>query len=195
MRRRRDLRSGYRARDAILALTLVNYLVAALGIPLPCRGCQLNSSAPFPCQDHPCGCSTSEECWKGDCCCFTLEEKIAWAESEGIEPPDHARVLVAARKSGGAKRANSRTCCSEPAAPECEGRQPEPRSRLVLGIFAQRCHGGDRLAGLSQIDLTCLSKPAADVLSGPAHVGSLELAESDLVSCTTAPSAPPPRCS
>ncbi|CAN5188525.1 hypothetical protein BH10PLA2_BH10PLA2_07290 [soil metagenome] len=114
MTSRRKSRRGWVLRDAVLILTLVNYLTMAIGLPLPSfhfRSAQ-SSDIAYPCQDHACGCVSSEECWKGDCCCYTLEQKLAWAEARGVEPPSHVRTLVESRKTGIQKH-GKKSCCSE----------------------------------------------------------------------------------
>jgi hypothetical protein len=69
--------------------SLLAYLGATLGYPLPAPRVRKDASQPFPCQDHPCGCRTAEECWR-NCCCFTAEERWAWARAHHVEPPAYA---------------------------------------------------------------------------------------------------------
>src|SRR4051794_16978264 len=69
-------------------VTLVAYLLAALGVPLPASA-RKEPGVPFPCQDHPCGCRTAEQCWAA-CCCFTPEQRIAWAQAHHVQPPPYA---------------------------------------------------------------------------------------------------------
>src|SRR5262249_28876986 len=68
--------------------TLVAYLLATLGLPLPAAA-RKPDDQPFPCQDHPCGCRTAEQCWTA-CCCFTPEQRWAWAREHHINPPAYA---------------------------------------------------------------------------------------------------------
>jgi hypothetical protein len=105
---------GIRLRKAAAVLTLLSHLFATFGFPLPApfSSSIKDASQPFPCQNRPCGCLTAEQCWAGDCCCFTLEEKLAWAEANGIEPPEHVRPLVELRKSRVAN-AQKKSCCAE----------------------------------------------------------------------------------
>ncbi|QJX01304.1 hypothetical protein FTUN_8948 [Frigoriglobus tundricola] len=112
---------------------LLCHLLTTFGFPLPLlsAGTSKDGSRPFPCQSRPCGCLTYNECWKGDCCCFTIEEKLHWAEENGIEPPGHARALVESRKSRPAPPPKIKPPYrseSEPthatAAPCCEARKP-----------------------------------------------------------------------
>jgi len=104
---------GTRLRDLVVVLALISHLAAAFGVPLPVTAPRNAKKAghPFPCQDRPCGCLTAEECWKGDCCCFTLEQKVEWAEANGVEPPPHVRPLVEARRARRSSR-TARSCCS-----------------------------------------------------------------------------------
>jgi hypothetical protein len=124
----------FRLRDVIVVLTLVSHLMATFGFPLPAPSRKSkDTSHPFPCQSRPCGCLTADQCWKGDCCCFTIEEKLTWAEENGIEPPEHVRPLVESRKARPAPP-KKKSCCSEAEpAPEpsvsapptcCEKRKP-----------------------------------------------------------------------
>jgi hypothetical protein len=69
-------------------ISLICYLVVAIGMPLPALATK-EPGQPFPCQDHPCGCLNAEQCWR-HCCCFTPEEKLAWAQARGVEPPAYA---------------------------------------------------------------------------------------------------------
>jgi hypothetical protein len=111
---------GVRARDAILMLTLISHLLVTFGFPLPALARKSkDASRPYPCQNRPCGCLTYDQCWKGDCCCFTLQEKIAWAEANGVEPPAHARYLAESRKSH-SPQGNKKACYCQ-AEPEAGG--------------------------------------------------------------------------
>ncbi|WP_171469397.1 hypothetical protein [Frigoriglobus tundricola] len=93
-------------------LALVSHLLATFGFPLPAP--KKGSSQPFPCQNRPCGCLTYDACWAGDCCCFTIEEKLRWAEENGIEVPTHVRPLIESRKSRPAPPPKKKkSCCSE----------------------------------------------------------------------------------
>lgn len=113
---------GARRRDVIMMLTLVSHLFTTFGFPLPApRPNSKDASYPYPCQKRPCGCFSAEQCWAGDCCCFTLEEKLAWAEANGVEPPEHVRPLVASRKAHPGSAMKHSYCCESGAE---EGTQP-----------------------------------------------------------------------
>ncbi|QJW99834.1 hypothetical protein FTUN_7457 [Frigoriglobus tundricola] len=106
---------GGRWRHGLAGVALVGHMLTTLGFPIPAlppdkRG----GGQPFPCQDRPCGCLTAEGCWAGDCCCSTLEEKLEWAEANGVEPPPHVRPLVRARQHQQAPPKKKKSCCSAP---------------------------------------------------------------------------------
>lgn len=111
------LSRGFRRRDIVVWLTLFNHLIITVGFPLPAPHLtKTTNDISYPCQSRPCGCLTSEQCWEGDCCCFTIEEKLAWAEANGIVPPEHVRPLVTSRASRSTSP-KTPSCCSE-VAPE-----------------------------------------------------------------------------
>jgi len=120
---------GFRLRDAISVLTLVSHLMLTFGFPLPAPSRKKpTDGVPYPCQSRPCGCLTSEQCWQGDCCCFTIEEKLTWAEANGVEPPTHVRPLVQSRRAQSAPpAAKKKSCCSE-AEPAAESSVSAPPS-------------------------------------------------------------------
>jgi hypothetical protein len=109
-------------------ITLLAYLTAALGLPLPVSAARSKKGGvPFPCQDNPCGCQSAEECWRG-CCCFTAEERWAWARAHGITPPPYAEKPApkprrTTRSHHNCKHKSNCSCCStkhpsrRPAAP------------------------------------------------------------------------------
>jgi hypothetical protein len=107
-RRQRSL-----ARVFVLVLTLVGHLAITLGFPLPAPTRRKpTDGVAYPCQSRPCGCLTSEQCWAGDCCCFTLADKLAWAEANGVAPPEHVRPLVESRRSRPTPP-KPKSCCAE----------------------------------------------------------------------------------
>lgn len=145
MRNRHWRTPDFHLRDVIVVLTLVSQLMVTFGFPLPAPSrSKPSDGVPHPCQSRPCGCHTSEQCWKGDCCCFTIEEKLTWAEANGVEPPAHVRPLVESRRSRPAPSAKKKSCCSEaePAAepsvtappPCCEKRKPAATSCSEMSV-------------------------------------------------------------
>jgi hypothetical protein len=95
-RRDRFLRRG------ISAALLAAFVVVAAGIPLPVANHPVNIGERFPCESCGCGCDSAEHCWR-HCCCHTLAERLAWAEENGIKPPDFAldAAALAGLDSGG----------------------------------------------------------------------------------------------
>lgn len=128
---------GLRPRDAIVVLTLISHLFVTLGFPLlPPGSGRKNSSIAYPCQTRPCGCLTAEACWKGDCCCFTIEEKLTWAEANGVEPPEHVRPLVESRRSRPTPP-KKKSCCTE----------SEPVTGLSVAARPSCCENPKPVAG------------------------------------------------
>src|SRR5262245_50542738 len=72
-------------RILFVATSLLGYLFAAIGFPIPSRPVK-DWSVAFPCQDRPCGCQSAAQCWE-NCCCFSREEHLAWAKAHHVEPP------------------------------------------------------------------------------------------------------------
>jgi len=204
------LTMGHRWRAALSVVALVGHLVATTGIPLPAPSPLLKGGPSFPCQDHPCGCLTSELCWAGDCCCYTLEEKLAWAEDNGVEPPAHVRPTVEARQHAPKKPKKSccqesgdtpvAACCEHPA--ECDASTPQTPPgevkhtpadasgmKWVVGMYAKKCHGLGPDA-VFQLDPVVFPTP---VVPGPiaGHV-SFDRPSSEPYTTTSAPPPVPP---
>lgn len=139
-------------RNIIVMLTLVSHLMATFGFPVPTPSSRKSTDGvPYPCQSRPCGCLSSEQCWSGDCCCFTLQEKLAWAEAHGVEPPEHVRKWVELRKSPPATPKKS--CCSEIDLP----------SKPSLTIQPVRCCECEQET--SAAATCCSEKPTCDLSS------------------------------
>lgn len=99
---RRERSGAQRWWSLVLLLT-----VAATGTGLPIVPfVKKDLSSPFPCQSHACGCANAEMCWNR-CGCFSDEERYAWAQRNGVRPPESfQRRLAAVRKAGGSLAAN-----------------------------------------------------------------------------------------
>lgn len=170
----RSFRNNLKAshlRCVLLWLVFLGQLTLAFGIPLPTF--RPTSNFAYPCQNRACGCISAEECWKGDCCCFTLEEKIAWAVTNGVEAPESARQMADARrdqaiapKKSCCAASDKPSCCEDatkaPDCPHCAGKscascrehsteRPTTTVRWVIGLFAQKCRGQGP-AGQMQLD-------------------------------------------
>jgi hypothetical protein len=110
-------------------VTLLAYLVAAIGFPAP----QTPAQSPHACGRQVCGCGTAEQCKAGGCCC---------SRGTPQAPP---------QEQGPAD------CCSKrkPAASACVKEAPSTQKptkapskpkgntvRWVIGISALKCRGG-----------------------------------------------------
>ncbi len=84
-------------RRSVAAAMLAAYVVVAAGVPMPTGSRSTKSGERYPCEACGCGCDSAEHCWR-NCCCHTLAERLAWAEKNGVKPPDYA--LEAAKLAG-----------------------------------------------------------------------------------------------
>ena len=201
-----------RPRSALAVVALFAHIVAATGAPLPTRRTsEKHQPVRYPCQDRPCGCATASACWAGDCCCFTLEQKVAWAEERGIEPPAHMRPLVEARKARPAAPKPPKAkpaCCAErsrhagrdrpdeaPTACEVDPPEPVPAAapavRWVVAAFAQKCRG-EGFAGLLKLDLVVDSERPAPP-AGSTSTGTIAVVSRAAPPTSQSPPIPPPR--
>ena len=180
---RRPRRIPDARRAGVILLTLFGHAMSAFGFPMPASGA---AEIAYPCQDHACGCLTSDLCWRGDCCCFTLEQKLAWAEANGVEPPPHVRPMVAAR----AKIAPKRSCCSE-AATHCESKPPA-RVQWVVGVAAQKCRG-DAESGPIRSDPAIFADASVVVFAVPELLGRIAPFSDRPRALALRPPTPPPR--
>jgi len=146
-------------------LLLANWLLLALGIPLPIPLSRAKDrSNPFPCMNSPCGCQTAEKCWR-ECCCFTNQEKLVWAKQNGIVPPTY--VVTAANRENASNcckssnKTTKTTCCQQKSSKEqcsidAESKtdssccpEPtnnildteEPATQFIVLSSWHRCHG------------------------------------------------------
>jgi hypothetical protein len=200
-----------RTRRACAAVTLLAYLLVALGVPLPAGAARRRGDQPFPCQDHPCGCATAEQCWRG-CCCFTPEERWAWARAHNVEPPDYAeRPRVSVDPVPPPVCTNS--CCVKhgtktkvaakpnlvPAKPGCctTEKKPDADSKKTVrwgrGISALGCKGHATLWATSGFALPALP-PTGRLLQLP-PAGWLCLPDVLASHQISIPPDPPPRSS
>ncbi len=211
VRRRHPIR--IRARGVIAALTLVGHLFAVIGVPLPAvRSSPVSTDAVrYPCENRGCGCVSAEECWKGDCCCFTLEEKLAWAEERGIEPPAHVRPMVEARKNRSAScctRTTKSNCCAKESehsdsttdCPECRRNNkssgdPDSKSKSlawVVGPMAAKCHGLGAAPGVAFPPST-VPDFACWTIASLRSIGTILVTSLHVTSSETCPPTPPPK--
>lgn len=140
---------------ALSLLIVAAWMLFPLSIQAPPSGPEKDDSAPFPCQNRPCGCKTAAQCWK-KCCCFTNAQKLTWAKSHGVRPPEY--VADAAAKEAVAKP-GVRSCCQQAKSQSCCDKTPTRTSRvtLVVALDELRCQGIDTsLIGFP----TCVPPPA-----------------------------------
>jgi hypothetical protein len=199
-----------------VAVSLLAYLAASLGFPLPAPARHHKADGqPFPCQDNPCGCQTAEQCWT-HCCCLTPEQHWEWARQHHVEPPPYATRPASEgwrntpRRVREAAAAPETTCagCAECAArPCCEGQgdccqktaEPakdvpppdEGKFRWALGVSALRCQGYASLWVGGGAVLPAPPRPAW----APGLLPVAWALPTDLVAprVFTAPPTPPPR--
>jgi hypothetical protein len=197
----------------IAAILLLGVLVEIAGIPVVVER-RKDRSRPYPCQDHPCGCASAEECWH-HCCCMSNTQKVAWARSHGITPPDFV-VAAAAQEgdqpqqlcshedgceAGECSHHEERACCRARHAHHDDatvsGTEHEtvakapPRARFVLSDLARRCNGLPQIIMLFSDALPCaVSAPwrPAEVVAGFVVEAAGPCASPDLC-----PPVPPPK--
>jgi hypothetical protein len=195
-----------RPRNQLAVLLAACQLLAAIGIPLPTAPGVKDTSKPYPCMNHACGCLSAEQCWSS-CCCYTMQEKLAWAEANNVEPPAFVREAavreqeIEATDSAGA--CPCCRCCKTPVAHgDCDACTPdkseaptcaEHESRWVLVMLAARCQGQGPLGLLGRVP----SLPAAAPFILVIFLEALDDICLGLGRCEPiahAPPVPPPRC-
>ncbi len=200
----------YSHHKACVALVVLFSLVAGtVGVPIT-RGPRKDNAQPFPCQDCPCGCVDAEQCWRS-CCCQTNAQKLAWARSHHVTPPEFV-VAAAGRETRGGLTAHANDavsccarlrdvppCCRRGTTPSRRGPAPSadraasPRGqvRWVLLEAANRCRGVNSFwLLLSQVAI-----PTASVwgLAEPACLDHCVRRTIRLVSVRIPPPVPPPK--
>jgi hypothetical protein len=135
---------------AVALASLLGYLAGLTGMPVlhPFIGPDgKDLSRPFPCMHSHCGCQSAEACWRG-CCCHTNRQKLAWAERNGVEPPDYVRLAAAAEPAATESCVGS--CCDAPQTADtcctttdecCESQEQRPAWRFVCSLAARKCQG------------------------------------------------------
>ena len=146
----------------------------------------------FPCEACGCGCRTARQCWL-NCCCHSDEERLDWADREGVEVPGFARGAL----RGALARRDHRVVLAgqpvtKPRCPLCVPRQgPTPIKRIGL-MTALKCRGVPEWLALA--GLAALSGRDGAAVSVPAlAVGVVEVAPARAPSWALAVEPPPPR--
>jgi hypothetical protein len=222
MRRPGQYRKRFRPQQAVAALLLFSQMVCISGIPIAVGATRSRngSSQSYPCWGHACGCATADECWQGDCCCFTLEEKLAWADANAIEPPAHVRPLVASRKSHPIPKTKPSCChadeenaaCSHHSkcdlgpnddCPACarngsaeivQSSSGQTIPDWVLAFRAQKCRGEGPM-GLFTLPPSLVPKLVSAGLPEAECLGLAPTVAPSLIAFSARPPTPPPRCS
>lgn len=175
---------------ACLLLAVSAWMLFPVTFQASPAGSDKDQSTPFPCQDRPCGCRTAEQCWK-KCCCFTNAQKLAWAKSRGVKPPEF--VVSAARTES--KNKASAKCCCHSQAKSCDSARPSEKpqpSGFVVSLGAVQCHG---------VDTTILGLPICVIpeliespqLDRPAYQSKSIPNISPLIPAERQPPTPPPK--
>lgn len=185
-------------RPALAVAALLAQLVAATGAPVFSPHVAKGGAIAFPCQANPCGCSTSEECWAGDCCCFTLEEKVAWAESRGVEPPAHARAIIAARNATKQKPKpacckGEKSCCKNDNKPVATS-SPAPAVKWVSAALVRKCRG-EAPADSLKLQVSVPPAPPSELRAPRPPCGNVVAFDADPFLTFVRPPIPPPRVS
>lgn len=77
---------------ALLAGALCVYVTLTLGLQNGAGWAARRSSGVerYPCESCACGCASARECWTA-CCCHTPHERLVWALTQGVMPPESVR--------------------------------------------------------------------------------------------------------
>ena len=163
--------------------SLLTYLAASFGLPVPAPAAPRDRSVPYPCMDKPCGCACAEDCWR-HCCCTTPEERWAWAAAHHVQPPDYAERPGC--HPDGAASAGERPC------PHCHPQTAAPSSLEGPTASALRCKGLSTLwisAGTTPVLSTVGWRP------GVVRANRLTYFDQLAFRLSLAPPSPPPRIS
>ncbi len=157
------------------------YLVASLGVmPTPAIVARwlgvaistVEGAERYPCEKHACGCVSALECWS-NCCCHTPRQRLVWAITHGVQPPDSVKFSddqwIAASNDVKAGSAECSACVAQihnrlargiattpdvPAAENCsacpsESNAAKPASPTGLTISALACKGIQQILAVS----------------------------------------------
>ncbi|TWT39362.1 hypothetical protein [Blastopirellula retiformator] len=209
-----DLRPWVRNRFVLRRRTLISMLLIAnivfLSFGVRFRGfVPQDLSIPFPCQGGTCGCRDAYTCWN-NCCCNTPEERLAWAETNGVTPPDNivaklmaeAAIVQAAKPSCCAAKqvasccaAKTKSCCAKKSDNCCSSPETSAsptNSAPYKGPFftISRCGG---LPELFAIFSSSVVEPVAPSWSPRLEFcGFLTTGETTPTSLVLTPASPPP---
>ncbi|HWL06881.1 MAG TPA: hypothetical protein VNQ76_00550 [Planctomicrobium sp.] len=136
-------KDAIRRKRRLVSLALL-FSVCLTLVPLPVgfsgNGVEKDRSQPFPCQDRPCGCRSANQCWQ-KCCCFTNEQKLAWAERNGVKVPAIVLNQTIARSRTNNKETSSKN--STPLAQSCKTAGTSLRSSCCEKSAQSNCGQDD----------------------------------------------------
>jgi hypothetical protein len=156
-----QFRIRFSRQHLITMLLLAVFFAALMPVPISLfrQGNVKDRSQPFPCQDRPCACHSAEQCRK-KCCCFTPEQKMAWGKRHDVMTFD---ITIAEAKPTPTPMpmpmpTSVRTaCCSSKLSmkplkskqivsgqSKMTASNSMPRSKIVIGVIAQKCQGVDQ---------------------------------------------------
>lgn len=171
-------------------LLLMSLCLAQVPLPGPAGDVvDKDRTAPFPCQDHPCGCRSAKQCWK-NCCCFSNKQKLAWAETHGVSPPDFV-VIAATQEADRPRRTTENRLCCHQHKTCCYSARKTGSSKFVIGIAAEQCQGHHGTVGA--IPLAVLPHPQASFAPSAFVTGLSFEASKSWNEQSLEPPVPPPR--
>lgn len=122
----------------VVLLILCWYVICASGVPFAPFVIPVGSTGAerYPCESCGCGCDSAEHCWRS-CCCHSLAERLAWAEREGVTPPEY--VLTVAHCAAGTECAAESNCAR--GIRKNRGVRDGATVRYVSILQSMRCRG------------------------------------------------------
>ncbi|MEZ6132276.1 MAG: hypothetical protein R3C59_26745 [Planctomycetaceae bacterium] len=123
----------------------------AMWVPVPqISSPEKDRSEPYPCMDRPCGCASAEQCWK-KCCCFTNQQKVAWAERNGVKVPEYV-VAAAIREAATKKRVGEDARCAHCVVANASQKSSRAETVPVRKSNAPQVADSPEVCGISSAD-------------------------------------------
>jgi len=141
-----------RIRRVASLVTTVALVACTLGVPFPLADIAKDTTEAYPCMHCGCGCADADTCWR-NCCCYSQQQKLAWAEKNGVKPPsfvaeaaraERIMIVLEQKKTGSCCATAKPTCCSK-VRTCCQNAKPpstqKSSSRSVVTFQALKCQG------------------------------------------------------
>ncbi len=205
MRRLRKIarRFCWLGRPLVVWHCLIALSLGTVGVPVivwkPIAGKPSEAEGAYPCRGHACGCDSSKSFWKS-CCCYTPQQRLDWAKSNGITPPNWflEQHAVVSQSMVTERSETKRACCSgehasEPVVvPEAatQASSEDWSIGYAIGDLTRKCRG---LSPLRSILSAAVCVPFADFSQGLEPIFWLEMPLVSAVSQFLDPPVPPPR--